>query len=219
MNTAALFERAKLPIKVGLALTIAMMIASWLGWDRPYWAGLAVTVMSMMETSGHSLRKGKWRLVGTFCGMTCAFLLSAFFAQDVGIMMALFTVLVGVCGYMIFNPLLMFSPVSANTEWHVLTDWQHPILLLVLFLAVCTVNTQIFRSKAYQLAESGSQLAPIIFTNLIFSMIWQVAFFDQPMSETKIIGVALIVIATLLNTFVPIWVRKKHERECAHSHS
>ena len=104
MNISALYERAKLPIKVGLALSIAMMIASWLGWDRPYWAGLAVTVMSMMETSGHSLRKGKWRLVGTFCGMTCAFLLSAFFAQDVGIMMALFTILVGICGYMIFNP-------------------------------------------------------------------------------------------------------------------
>ena len=109
-------------------------------------------------------------------------------------------------------PLLIVSPVQASTEWHLLTGWQHPILLLVLFLAVCTVNTQIFRSKAYKLAESGSQLAPIIFTNLIFSMIWQVAFFDQPMSGTKIIGVALIVFATLLNTFVPIWIRKKQKQ-------
>lgn len=61
MNISVLYERAKLPIKVALTLSIAMMIAIWLGWDRPYWAGLAVTVMSMMETSGHSLRKGKWR--------------------------------------------------------------------------------------------------------------------------------------------------------------
>ncbi|PSX20443.1 FUSC family protein [Photobacterium kishitanii] len=104
MNISVLYERAKLPIKVALTLSIAMMIAIWLGWDRPYWAGLAVTVMSMMETSGHSLRKGKWRLVGTFCGTACAFFLLAFFAQDVGIMMALFTLLVGISGYMIFNP-------------------------------------------------------------------------------------------------------------------
>lgn len=104
MNISVLYERAKLPIKVALALSIAMMIAIWLGWDRPYWAGLAVTVMSMMETSGHSLRKGKWRLVGTFCGTASAFILLAFFAQDDAIMMALFTLLVGICGYMIFNP-------------------------------------------------------------------------------------------------------------------
>ncbi|PSW26320.1 FUSC family protein [Photobacterium phosphoreum] len=104
MNISALYERAKLPIKVALALSISMITAIWLGWDRPYWAGLAVTVMSMVETSGHSLRKGKWRLVGTFYGTASAFFLLAFFAQDVGIMMVLFTLLVGICGYMIFNP-------------------------------------------------------------------------------------------------------------------
>ncbi|CEO38388.1 EamA/RhaT family transporter [Photobacterium kishitanii] len=106
-------------------------------------------------------------------------------------------------------PLLIFSPVTTAVEWHTLTGWQHPLLLLLLFMAVCTVNTQVFRAKAYQLAESGSQLAPIIFTNLIFSAIWQFMFFNHPMSWNKIVGVSLIILATLLNTFVPIWLRKK----------
>ncbi len=106
-------------------------------------------------------------------------------------------------------PFLFFSPVTTEMEWHTLTMWQHPLLLLLLFMAVCTVNTQVFRAKAYQLAESGSQLAPIIFTNLIFSAIWQYLFFNHPMSWNKLTGIGLIILATLLNTFVPIWKRKK----------
>ncbi|MCD9464023.1 DMT family transporter [Photobacterium phosphoreum] len=106
-------------------------------------------------------------------------------------------------------PLLMFLPITTAVEWHTLTGWQHPLLLLLLFMAVCTVNTQVFRAKAYQLAESGSQLAPIIFTNLIFSAIWQFMFFNHPMPWNKMVGIGLIILATLLNTFVPIWLRKK----------
>jgi drug/metabolite transporter (DMT)-like permease len=106
-------------------------------------------------------------------------------------------------------PFLFFSPVTTEMEWHTLTMWQHPLLLLLLFMAVCTVNTQVFRAKAYQLVESGSQLAPIIFTNLIFSAIWQYLFFNHPMSWNKLTGIGLIIFATVLNTFVPIWKRKR----------
>lgn len=97
-------ERAKQPFKVALALTLSILMASWLNLERPYWAALAIIVMSMMETSGHALRKGRWRLLGTFSGLFFAVLFSAFFAQSVGIMLLCFSLLVGVCGYMMVDP-------------------------------------------------------------------------------------------------------------------
>ena len=63
------------------------------------------------------------------------------------------------------------------------------------------VANQIFRSKAYKLAESNSQLAPLIYTNLLFTVLWQYLFFNESYSNYQIVGIALIVIASLMNTF------------------
>ncbi|WP_102306016.1 DMT family transporter [Vibrio cyclitrophicus] len=69
-------------------------------------------------------------------------------------------------------------------------------------LALFTINTQIFRSKAYKLAESGSQLAPLIFTNTLFSALWQGLFFDDVFSTQQILGINLIVVASITNTLL-----------------
>ncbi|NOJ12525.1 DMT family transporter [Vibrio splendidus] len=69
-------------------------------------------------------------------------------------------------------------------------------------LALFTINTQIFRSKAYKLAESGSQLAPLIFTNMLFSALWQGLFFDDVFSTQQLIGINLIVVASITNTLL-----------------
>ncbi len=66
-------------------------------------------------------------------------------------------------------------------------------------LALFTINTQIFRSKAYKLADSGSQLAPLIFTNMLFSALWQSLFFDDVFSTQQLIGINLIVVASITN--------------------
>lgn len=68
--------------------------------------------------------------------------------------------------------------------------------------ALFTINTQIFRSKAYKLAESGSQLAPLIFTNMLFSALWQGLFFDDVFSTQQILGINLIVVASITNTLL-----------------
>jgi len=69
-------------------------------------------------------------------------------------------------------------------------------------LALFTINTQIFRSKAYKLAESGSQLAPLIFTNMLFSALWQGVCFDDVFSTQQILGINLIVVASITNTLL-----------------
>ncbi|MCW8328852.1 DMT family transporter [Photobacterium sp. SDRW27] len=80
------------------------------------------------------------------------------------------------------------------------------ILPLVVFLTVSIVSTQMCRAKAYRLADSGSQLAPLIFTNLIFAVAWQICFFDHQLEWNTIVGIGLIVLATLCNTFIPKWL-------------
>ncbi|CAK2100830.1 DMT family transporter [Vibrio crassostreae] len=75
-------------------------------------------------------------------------------------------------------------------------------------LALFTINTQIFRSKAYKLADSGSQLAPLIFTNMLFSALWQGLFFDDVFSTQQMIGINLIVVASITNTLLA----KRHSK-------
>ncbi|EHR1135199.1 DMT family transporter [Vibrio parahaemolyticus] len=72
-------------------------------------------------------------------------------------------------------------------------------VLWLLVMSMLIINTQVFRAKAYQLASSGSQLAPLIFTNLLFTAVWQSLFFADVMSRTQITGMGLIVLATVLN--------------------
>jgi len=84
-----------------------------------------------------------------------------------------------------------------------LTNIEQGIPLLLLFLGLSTASTQFFRSKAYRLVDSNSELAPLIYTNLIFAMLFQLLFFDTSMSLMQIVGTGLIVLATLLNTFAP----------------
>ncbi|PTP13918.1 EamA family transporter [Vibrio sp. 10N.286.51.C3] len=76
------------------------------------------------------------------------------------------------------------------------------IALVAFGLALFTINTQIFRSKAYKLAESGSQLAPLIFTNMLFSALWQGVFFDDVFSTQQLVGINLIVAASITNTLL-----------------
>lgn len=82
------------------------------------------------------------------------------------------------------------------------------IALVALGLALFTINTQIFRSKAYKLADSGSQLAPLIFTNMLFSALWQGLFFDDVFSTQQLIGINLIIVASVTNTLLA----KRHSK-------
>lgn len=86
---------------------------------------------------------------------------------------------------------------------------QPEILVLALgALSVLIINTQVFRAKAYKFAQSGSQLAPLIFTSLIFSALWQVIFYDETYNFYQIFGLVLILGANILGLSVNQW--KQH---------
>ncbi|MGB1321421.1 MAG: DMT family transporter [Vibrio gallaecicus] len=112
---------------------------------------------------------------------------------------------------------IMIFPITLTSGWqsqgdglweaNSLLDWK--VIAFVILLALLTINTQIFRSKAYQLAESGSQLAPLIFTNLLFSAIWQVMFFDDRFTDQQITGIVLIASASMFTTLYAKRIKSK----------
>ncbi len=82
------------------------------------------------------------------------------------------------------------------------SDWLWAVIA-VLFMSVTTINTQVFRAKAYRLVSTGSILAPLIFTNLVFATLWQVMFFNFEWRPHTVMGMILIVSATLLHGLGP----------------
>ncbi|TOM79792.1 DMT family transporter [Vibrio parahaemolyticus] len=96
-------------------------------------------------------------------------------------------------------PLALINDGSGLLGAHSFSLFVEPSVLLLLAMSMLIINTQVFRAKAYQLASSGSQLAPLIFTNLLFTAVWQSLFFADVMSRTQIAGMGLIVLATVLN--------------------
>ncbi|AVW97652.1 DMT family transporter [Vibrio parahaemolyticus] len=96
-------------------------------------------------------------------------------------------------------PLALINDGSGLWGAHSFSLSVEPSVLWLLVMSMLIINTQVFRAKAYQLASSGSQLAPLIFTNLLFTAVWQSLFFADVMSRTQIAGMGLIVLATVLN--------------------
>ena len=93
-----LSTRAKEAIKTGLAIVVAYAIALYLGWEKPYWAGFAVAMVSL-DTGGQSLNKATMRMLGTLVAGTVAFILIALFPQDRWLMLLSLSVYYGFCTY------------------------------------------------------------------------------------------------------------------------
>lgn len=102
---------------------------------------------------------------------------------------------------------------KAMTTLHSLSNTEHYIPIFIIFLGISTTLTQFFRSKAYRLANSNSEVAPLIYTNLVFALMFQVIFFDTHMTLHQIFGTALIVVATLINTFGRGWLQSWQARK------
>lgn len=103
----------------------------------------------------------------------------------------------------ILLPMLVFVPWAAAAS--VSVDSQLVVSGVALLLAsLLVINTQVFRAKAYRLAISGSQLAPLIFTNLLFSAVWQQLFFNITYTAVQKWGMLLIVLAAVGTSVLPL---------------
>lgn len=91
---------SKEAIKASLSIVIAICLALWFQWEKPYWAAIAVAVMALTESYAHSINKGYNRLMGTLLGTGYAFFLIAMFSQDRLLFLTFFTLFLGVCIFM-----------------------------------------------------------------------------------------------------------------------
>lgn len=94
-----LSTRAKEAIKTALAVTIAMGIALWMDWEKPYWAAFGVIMISL-PTEGQSLNKGAMRMLGTLVACAAALTFLAWFPQDRWRFMTVLSLYIGFCAYM-----------------------------------------------------------------------------------------------------------------------
>lgn len=77
---------------------------------------------------------------------------------------------------------------------------SHIVMLIVMVMTFAIIGTQLSRNSAYRLAETNSQLAPLIYTNLVFTAVWQFTLFDERFSLHQYIGLGLIVGANMLRS-------------------
>ncbi|EKO3981854.1 DMT family transporter [Vibrio fluvialis] len=116
---------------------------------------------------------------------------------------------------------VMLFPMLTLVPWHSALDlsMDRHLLLTIATLVVVSllvINTQVFRAKAYRLAESGSQLAPLIFTNLLFSAALQLLFFNVSYTAAQQLGLVLIVVATVSTSVLPkLWHAASHKLHSA----
>ncbi|EJE8155981.1 FUSC family protein [Vibrio alginolyticus] len=87
-------------IKAALSIVIAICLALWFQWEKPYWAAIAVAVMALNESFAHSINKGHNRLLGTLLGIGYAFFLITTFSQDRFLFLTFFTLFLGACIFM-----------------------------------------------------------------------------------------------------------------------
>ncbi len=95
----ALSRKAKEAIKTALAMTLSYGIALSLGWDKPYWAGFSVAFISL-ATSGQSLNKGAYRMLGTLMAGVVSLAIIALAPQNRWLFITLLSAWVGFCTYM-----------------------------------------------------------------------------------------------------------------------
>ncbi len=130
-----LSTRTKEAIKTGLAIVVAYAISLNLGWEKPYWAGFAVVMISL-DTAGASLNKATLRMLGTLLGGVMAFFLFALFYQQRWLWLISHSVYYGFCVYIMMGskrPYFWF--VSAFVCMIVMLD-ASPISSLGLFRIV-----------------------------------------------------------------------------------
>lgn len=90
-------------IKVAISVVLAICLALWFQWDKPYWSVISIIAMAANETYGHALRKGRNRVLGTLLGMGYALFLIGCFSQNPLLFILFYTLFLAYCVFMAGN--------------------------------------------------------------------------------------------------------------------
>lgn len=82
-----------------------------------------------------------------------------------------------------------------------------PVMSAILLLTFMIINTQVCRYRAYKSAATNTQVAPLIYTNLIFTALFQFTLFDTPFTSMQLLGIGLIVFGNLIPAVWAVLIR------------
>src|SRR5712675_1581162 len=86
-------------LRIWTSVCLALLVAYWLQLDDAYWAGTSASIVAQPGL-GASLRKGRYRAIGTIVGAVVIVLLTALFPQNhVGFLLSL-TLWGATCGFL-----------------------------------------------------------------------------------------------------------------------
>ncbi len=86
-------------VRLSASVCLALIAAFWLQLDEPYWAATSAAIVAQ-PTLGASLRKGRFRAIGTVIGAIFIVVLVAAFPQDRLGFLASLTLWAGIFGYL-----------------------------------------------------------------------------------------------------------------------
>ena len=85
-------------MRLAASVCLALLIAFWLQLDNPYWAGTCAGIVAQ-PALGASLRKGRFRAIGTVIGGVAIVVLTAVFPQNHLVLLCGLAVWGAACGY------------------------------------------------------------------------------------------------------------------------
>jgi uncharacterized membrane protein YccC len=68
-------------VRLWASVCLALFVAFWLQLDNPFWAGSSAAIVCLPQL-GASLRKARYRVIGTVVGAVTIVVLTAWFPQD-----------------------------------------------------------------------------------------------------------------------------------------
>ncbi len=91
-------HRVKIAVKFALSMLLAYLLALYMQWDVPKYAGLAITFISLDNTKA-SFSKGLLRVIGTIFGIVVGWTAIDFFAQERFAFMVFFAIYLFLVSY------------------------------------------------------------------------------------------------------------------------
>jgi uncharacterized membrane protein YccC len=156
----ALSTRTKEAIKTGLAMTIAYGIALSMDWEKPYWAGFAVAMISL-ATAGQSLNKAALRMLyaGHIGDDRCRLDPNCPVRTGPMLFMLFLSAYVGICTY-------MMGGAKNKYFWHVCG-----FVCAIICMSAGPNSTRAFETAVLRVQETG---LGILVYSLISIFIWPV---------------------------------------------
>ena len=150
-------QTTKEAIKVGLAVSLAILISIWFGWEKSYWSAITVYIVAANESYSYAIKKGQNRLLGTLIGIFFAFFLLATFPQEHLLFIGVYCTFLALCVFM-----------SSHHRW----GYAATIAFVVCALVVCSGSFEANTTFNVAILRIQQTVLGMVIYTFVFSLCW-----------------------------------------------